>query len=195
MNTDQYVQHWFRSLALAQDKAQMFDQSLAEGAGCVRLGVLCRSAFGDVFTEIAQNYNLMEQIGGMDALQAKLAEALEGPDHEHGPKSNGNGLHHTINSASDQWTLGTRKSSPLIALSTIRPLATDWLWCNRIPRGAQIINTGFPGVGKSQQLLDAVARVTTGTPWPDGSECPRGDAILLTAEDALASTVKPRLMA
>jgi putative DNA primase/helicase len=53
----------------------------------------------------------------------------------------------------------------------------------------------LPGTGKSQQLIDAIARVTTGTAWPDGELCPCGDAILLTAEDSLANTVVPRLMA
>jgi hypothetical protein len=87
------------------------------------------------------------------------------------------------------------KTSTFVSLSTISPLATDWLWPNRIPRGAQTINTGLPGTGKSQQLIDVIAHVTTGTPWPDGMPCPCGDAILLTAEDQLATTVKPRLMA
>jgi putative DNA primase/helicase len=87
------------------------------------------------------------------------------------------------------------KTSTFLRLSAILPLATDWLWLHRIPRGAQIINTGLPGTGKSQQLIDVVAHVTTGTPWPDGQPCPCGDAILLTAEDQLATTVKPRLMA
>jgi hypothetical protein len=88
---------------------------------------------------------------------------------------------------------GSKKSSSLLALSTVKPLATDWLWQNRIPRGAQTINTGLPGTGKSQQLCDIIARITTGTPWPDGCDCPSGEVILLTAEDALASTVVPRL--
>jgi hypothetical protein len=87
------------------------------------------------------------------------------------------------------------KTSTFVSLSTICPRATDWLWPNRIPRGAQTINTGLPGTGKSQQLIDVIAHVTTGTPWPDGTQCPCGYAILLTAEDQLATTIKPRLMA
>ena len=95
--------------------------------------------------------------------------------------------------ANGQGNAGTQKSSKLLQLSIIKPLATDWLWFNRIPRGAQTINTGLPGTGKSQQLLDVIAHVTTGADWPDGESCPCGEVILLTAEDALESTVVPRL--
>ena len=90
---------------------------------------------------------------------------------------------------------GASKSSKLLPLSTIKPRATDWLWNNRIPRGAQTINTGLPGTGKSQQLIDIVAHVTKGADWPDGAQCACGDVILLSAEDALANTVVPRLQA
>jgi hypothetical protein len=56
-----------------------------------------------------------------------------------------------------------RKSSELVSLATIKPIATDWLWLQRIPRGAQTISTGWPGVGKSQQQCDIVAHTSTGT--------------------------------
>jgi putative DNA primase/helicase len=88
-----------------------------------------------------------------------------------------------------------RKSSELVSLATIKPVATDWLWLHRIPRGAQTISTGWPGVGKSQQQCDIVAHTSTGTPWPDGSPCPCGDTIMLTCEDSYAKTVVPRLIA
>jgi putative DNA primase/helicase len=89
----------------------------------------------------------------------------------------------------------TGKTSELVSFSTIKPEATDWLWHHRIPRGAQTISTGWPGVGKSQQQCYIVARVSTGTPWPDGSSCPCGDTIMLTCEDSYAKTVIPRLLA
>jgi putative DNA primase/helicase len=87
------------------------------------------------------------------------------------------------------------KTSALVSLATVRPEATDWLWHHRIPRGAQTISTGWPGVGKSQQQCDTVAHTSTGTPWPDGSPCPCGDTIMLTCEDSYAKTVVPRLLA
>jgi putative DNA primase/helicase len=81
-----------------------------------------------------------------------------------------------------------------VRLATIKAEATDWLWHHRIPRGAQTISTGWPGVGKSQQQCDIIARASTGTPWPDGSPCPCGDIITLTCEDSYSKTVVPRLL-
>ncbi len=54
---------------------------------------------------------------------------------------------------------------------------------------------GRPGEGKSFVTIDAAARVTTGTPWPDGSDCPQGSVILISAEDDPADTIRPRLNA
>ena len=39
---------------------------------------------------------------------------------------------------------------------------------------------------------DLSARVTTGKPWPDGSECETGGVVILSAEDGLADTIRPR---
>jgi putative DNA primase/helicase len=86
------------------------------------------------------------------------------------------------------------KTSTLVRLVTVKAEATDWLWHHRIPRGAQTISTGWPGVGKSQQQCDIIARASTGTPWPDGSPCPCGDIITLTCEDSYSKTVVPRLL-
>jgi putative DNA primase/helicase len=53
---------------------------------------------------------------------------------------------------------------------------------------------GDPGLGKSYASLDIAARVTLGGPWPDGSGyAPKGNVLLLSAEDGLADTIKPRL--
>src|SRR5262249_6948625 len=50
-----------------------------------------------------------------------------------------------------------------------------------------------PGVGKSFVSVDLTARLTVSARWPDGGLAPRGKAILLTAEDGLADTIRPRL--
>ena len=68
-----------------------------------------------------------------------------------------------------------------------------WLWPGRIPLGKLSLLAGEPGVGKSTILLDGAARVTRGLQWPDGGMAPRGRAIILTAEDDLSDTVRPRL--
>lgn len=73
-----------------------------------------------------------------------------------------------------------------------------WLWPGRIPRGALTIVEGDPGLGKSMLLLDLAARLSRGLPLPaDDAPAPDGpaDSLLLTAEDSIRGTVRPRLEA
>jgi hypothetical protein len=81
-----------------------------------------------------------------------------------------------------------------VRLSDVEPEHVLWLWPGRIPLGKVTIVDGDPGLGKSTLVEgDIAARVTTGTPWPDGQPCPQGSVIVLTAEDGLADTIRPRL--
>jgi hypothetical protein len=66
------------------------------------------------------------------------------------------------------------------------------LWRDRIPLGKLTVLDGDPGLGKSTLLLDLAARVTTGSPMPDGAPTDRGLVILATGEDGIADTVRPR---
>jgi hypothetical protein len=81
----------------------------------------------------------------------------------------------------------------LTCLADVEPKEIDWLWLRRIALGKLTLIAGDPGLGKSFVTLDMIAKVTTGSPWPDGSRPPIGDAILITAEDDLADTIRPRL--
>lgn len=80
-------------------------------------------------------------------------------------------------------------------LSDVTPERVRWLWPGRLPAGKLVVVDGDPSTGKSTLTLDLAARVSTGTPWPDGAECPAGDVLLLSAEDGVADTIVPRLMA
>lgn len=82
-------------------------------------------------------------------------------------------------------------------LSQIDETTVEWLWPNRIPLGKITLIQGDPSVGKTTLVLDIAARVTTGRPWPDRSDIapPIGDVFILTAEDGVADTIKPRLRA
>lgn len=81
----------------------------------------------------------------------------------------------------------------LTCFADVEPRPVSWLWCGRIPLGRITLLVGRPGEGKSFLTTDAAARVTTGTPWPDGSKCPLGSVILISAEDDPADTIRPRL--
>jgi putative DNA primase/helicase len=69
-----------------------------------------------------------------------------------------------------------------------------WLWRDRLPLGKLIMLDGDPSTGKSTLSLAIASTVTTGGTWPDETVCEHpGAVVLLTAEDSLADTVRPRL--
>ena len=71
-----------------------------------------------------------------------------------------------------------------------------WLWPNRFALGELGILAGLPDEGKGQVFAFMTATVTRGGAWPCGEgTAPKGNVIILTAEDDLATTVVPRLKA
>lgn len=81
----------------------------------------------------------------------------------------------------------------LVYMNEVEPTAIHWLWRDRIPRGRITLLCGKPGDGKSFLTMDLAARVSTGTPWPDGATCDRADVLLIVAEDDPGDTVRVRL--
>jgi putative DNA primase/helicase len=97
--------------------------------------------------------------------------------------------------AADVWSPTLRpEPGPIITcLADIEPREVAWLWQGRIPLGRITLLVGRPGEGKSFLTTDMAARVTSGTPWPDGSDCPQGSVVFIAAEDDPADTIRPRL--
>lgn len=86
------------------------------------------------------------------------------------------------------------RAAILTSLDTVPPERVSWLWKGRIPLGKLTLLDGDPDLGKSTMSLDLAARVSCGQPMPDGSPgMGPADVILLSAEDGLADTVRPRL--
>lgn len=81
----------------------------------------------------------------------------------------------------------------LVRLSDVAPESIDWLWPGRIARGKYTLLAGDPGLGKSTVTLDLAARLTRGLGWPDGAPAPAGPVLLLSAEDGLSDTIRPRV--
>lgn len=81
----------------------------------------------------------------------------------------------------------------LVCMADVEACAISWLWAGRIPLGRLSLLVGRPGEGKSFCVTDMTARVTTGTPWPDGTDCPAGPVILICGEDDPGDTIRPRL--
>jgi hypothetical protein len=81
----------------------------------------------------------------------------------------------------------------VVSLASVQPEPIRWLWRNRISLGRITLLAGPPGQGKSFLSMDFAARVTTGTPWPDGEPCEKGSVLVLSLEDDPADTIRPRL--
>jgi len=88
----------------------------------------------------------------------------------------------------------TPRGPVLTCLADVEPREIKWLWPGRIALGKLTLLVGDPGLGKSFISLDVAARVSRGIVWPDDAKaCPPGGVVLLTAEDDLSDTVRPRL--
>jgi len=86
-------------------------------------------------------------------------------------------------------------TATVVRLDTVQPRAVAWLWPGHLPRAKIVSFIGDPDLGKSFLTLDFAARISVGGKWPDGTDAPLGDVVLLTAEDGLDDTVVPRLVA
>jgi hypothetical protein len=93
---------------------------------------------------------------------------------------------------SSRATIGVRPI--LIRLENVRPEPVTWLWPGRLAAGKIALLVGDPGLGKSWITLDLAARLSAGHAMPDGGPAvDAGDVVLLSAEDGLADTIRPRL--
>ena len=84
----------------------------------------------------------------------------------------------------------------LVRLTDVQQKPQPWLWKPQVPSEATTVITGDPAQAKSRVTYDLAARVTTGRPMPNCQEgSPPAGVVLLQAEDAVDSTVKPALLA
>ena len=96
--------------------------------------------------------------------------------------------------------LGTPGGAPkvepvLVCMDDVRPEPVPWLWKSWLPLEALAVLDGDPGLGKSTLTLDLAARVSRGWAMPPGGG-PAADpagVVLLSAEDSLKHTIRPRL--
>ncbi|HEV2557311.1 MAG TPA: AAA family ATPase [Microvirga sp.] len=84
----------------------------------------------------------------------------------------------------------------LVRASDVRAEQVAWLWPGRIARGKLTMVAGNPGLGKSQLALNLASTCTRGGAWPvNEGRAPLGSVVILSAEDDVADTIRPRLEA
>ena len=84
-------------------------------------------------------------------------------------------------------------SSVGVLISEVEREQVRWLWPGRIALGKLTILDGDPGLGKSTLAYDLAARLTSGRALPTGEPSERGGVIILSTEDGLGDTIRPRL--
>jgi hypothetical protein len=92
---------------------------------------------------------------------------------------------------------GTRGTpvADIRSFDTIQQRPVGWLWRHRFPLGKFSELVGDPGRAKSLLSIDIAARISRGSDFPDGQKAPRGNVIIISAEDDPEDTIKPRLQA
>jgi hypothetical protein len=80
-----------------------------------------------------------------------------------------------------------------VVMSSVTAERVEWLWAGRLARGKMTITDGDPDQGKSTRTMDTAARVTRGLELPDGGFAPQGGVVIVSLEDGLGDTLRPRL--
>src|SRR5689334_18320659 len=81
-----------------------------------------------------------------------------------------------------------------VTAAQVKPANPSFAWAGRLPLGAVSIVAGPPGLGKTQLMLGACARVTLGKLDGDLRTTPV-DVLYISAEDSLEHTLAPRFIA
>jgi hypothetical protein len=81
----------------------------------------------------------------------------------------------------------------VVRLGQVDAEAVQWLSPGRLAAGKITVLDGDPGLGKSTLLCEFAARVTRGQALPGGKPAAPRDVIILSAEDDLHDTIRPRI--
>lgn len=88
----------------------------------------------------------------------------------------------------------TTGASASTSLADVEEEEIDWLWYGRLARRKISLLDGDPGVGKGLTITEIIACLTTGRPLPgDTARRSPQDILLLSPEDGIGDTIKPRL--
>lgn len=90
----------------------------------------------------------------------------------------------------------SNKDLRIINMEDIEATEVKWLWYPYIPYGKITIIQGDPGEGKTTLVLNLAALLTRGEKLPESDSAAEPINVLYqSAEDGLADTIKPRLIA
>src|SRR5918993_2090348 len=94
---------------------------------------------------------------------------------------------------SDRGQFWREPLGKVVRLSDVDPEPVQWLSPGRLAAGKITVLDGDPGLGKSTLLCEWAARITRGQALPGGKPGAPRNVIILSAEDDLLDTIRPRI--
>ncbi len=91
---------------------------------------------------------------------------------------------------------GQKSEEALVTLKCVADVEAEsirWLWYPYVPQGKVTLVEGDPGVGKSWMVLAVATAVAAGQGLPNEAQCDPRNVLLLSSEDGLGDTIRPRL--
>src|SRR5215204_493474 len=152
--------------------------------------------------DVMVNPNVQKALRGLAAFlreRGALVKYLLWPERYHGTKvgiddylANGGSILELRRWVRDQ---PDEESVPVgTLLADVEAETVEWLWERRIPLGKITVLDGDPDNGKSVLTTDLAARLTTGRamPYDFGKTFPQAGVVILSAEDGVGDTIRPR---
>ncbi len=81
----------------------------------------------------------------------------------------------------------------IIRMSDVVAEKVEWLWHPYIPIGKVTLLEGDPGLGKSWFTMGLASYISSKKRLPGSNDRPEGKVLLMSAEDGLGDTIRPRL--
>lgn len=99
-------------------------------------------------------------------------------------------------SASPLWTQDKREDAPalrIVRMADVEAEEVHWLWHPYIALGKLTLLEGDPGLGKSWLTCALACAVSHGNGLPNTAPFEAGNVLMLSAEDGLGDTLRPRM--
>jgi len=81
----------------------------------------------------------------------------------------------------------------LVSANDVKEMNVEWVWDDRLAKGALHLIAGHAGTGKSTIAFDWAAAISSGGKFPDGTVAPMGKVAIWSGEDSYESAIKPRM--
>ena len=180
-----YGEAWFDDCdALAEaepgQRNDLLNQVACKAGSLSASGNLDRSSAIDAMMDACKRNGLLDADGAKSVRDTIRSGLLAGMKNPRGPEPK----------------LPPTGGLKLTKASAIKPERIDWLWPGVLAKGKLCIIAGDPGLGKSQVSASIAAMVSRGLAWPASEvKCKPGNVIMFSAEDGVADTIVPRLIA